>query len=145
VVDAPEPLAIAEPLVAEAGLDDRIQLHDGDLFTTDLPDGADVALLSGVVLIKSEADCRTLFDKAYDALEPAGLMIVQDFMRLDHSPRRRFLDTMMDLYVLVGFDPGASDRPGALYEAWLADAGFTAVQGTPLPTQLAVITAEKPG
>jgi len=143
VIDAPEPLAIASPLVAEAGLEDRVTLVEGDLFDGDLPTGADVVLLSGVVLIKSEAECRTLFERAHDALGPSGLMILQDFMRLDDSPRRRFLDTMMDLYVLIGFDPGSADRPGAIYEQWLTDAGFTDVKGTPLPTQLAVITAQK--
>lgn len=148
VIDAPEPLAIAKPLVAEAELEDRIDLVAGDMFDpgvyADLPDGADVALVSGVVLIKPEADCRELFRRAHALLDESGLMIVQDFMRLDDSPRRRFLDTMMDLYVLIGFDPGSADRPGEVYEAWLADAGFVDISGIPLPTQLAVITAEKP-
>ncbi|MDH3679651.1 MAG: methyltransferase, partial [Acidimicrobiia bacterium] len=148
VIDAPEPLAIAEPLVAEAELEDRIELLAGDLFDpdlyADLPDGADAALISGVVLIKPEAACRTLFGLAHAMLDESGLMIVQDFMRLDESPRRRFLDTMMDLFVLIGFDPGSADRPGEVYEAWLADAGFVDISGIPLPTQLAVITAEKP-
>lgn len=145
VIDAPEPLAVAEPLVAEAGLSDRISLQEGDVFDSDMPSGADAALVSGVVLIKSEPECRELFGRAHEILEPSGLMIVQDFMRLDDSPRRRFLDTMMDLYVLIGFDPGAADRPGAVYEEWLAEAGFEDIHGTPLPTQLAVITANKPG
>lgn len=148
VIDAPEPLAIAESLVEEAGLEDRIELVAGDLLNsalyTDLPDRADAALISGVVLIKPEDECRALFRRAHDMLDESGLMIVQDFMRLDDSPRRRFLDTMMDLYVLVGFDPGSADRPGELYQAWLADAGFVDICGVPLPTQLAVITAEKP-
>lgn len=145
VIDAPEPLAIAEPLVAEAGLSDRITLQEGDVFATDLPSGADAALISGVVLIKSESECRKLFGRAHEVLEPGALMIVQDFMRLDDSPRRRFLDTMMDLYVLMAFDPGAGDREGAVYEEWLADAGFGDVRGIPLPTQLAVITARRQG
>lgn len=148
VIDTPEPLAIAKPLVAEAELDDRIELVVGDLFDpelyADLPTGADAALISGVVLIKTEAECRSLFRRAHDLLDDSGLMIVQDFMRLDDSPGRRLLDTMMDLYVLIGFDPGSADRPGEVYEAWLADAGFVDISGIPLPTQLAVITAEKP-
>ncbi|MGI9598209.1 MAG: methyltransferase, partial [Acidimicrobiales bacterium] len=148
VIDAPEPLAIAEPLVAEAELDDRIELVVGDLFDpelyADLPAGADAALISGVVLIKTEAECRSLFRRAHDLLDESGLMIVQDFMRLDDSPGRRLLDTMLDLYVLIGFDPGSADRPGEVYEAWLEDAGFVDISGIPLPTQLAVITAEKP-
>lgn len=144
VIDAEEPLAIARPLVEEQGLQDRITLVEGDFHSANLGDDNEVVLISGVVLIKSEQECRTLFRRAYDALVPGGLMIVQDFMRIDHSEKRRFLDTMMDMYVLVGFDPDAGDRYGDEYAAWLADTGFTSIQQIPLPTQLAIITAEKP-
>lgn len=144
VIDAPEPLAVAGPLVAEQNLQDRITLQEGDFHTVDLGSDSDVILISGVVLIKSEDDCRRLFRRAYDALLPGGLVIVQDFMRIDHSAKRRFLDTMMDMYVVVGFDPGAGDRYGDEYAAWLTDTGFERINQIPLPTQLAIITAEKP-
>lgn len=144
VIDAKEPLAIAQPLVEAENLQDRITFVEGDMNTIDLDDDNDVVMISGVVLIKSEAECRHIFRRAYQALAPGGLVIVQDFMRVDHSDKRRFLDTMMDMYVLVGFDPGAGDRYGDEYAAWLADAGFTNAQQIPLPTQLAIITADKP-
>jgi hypothetical protein len=137
-------LAIAQPLVAKQHLQDRIILIEGDMNVITLDTDYDVVMISGVVLIKSEADCRHVFRRAYDALVPGGLIIVQDFMRIDHSEKRRFLDTMMDMYVLVGFDPGAGDRYGDAYAAWLTDTGFTNPNQIPLPTQLAIITAEKP-
>jgi ubiquinone/menaquinone biosynthesis C-methylase UbiE len=144
VIDAKEPLAIAKPLVEAQNLQDRITLIEGNMNTIDLDKDNDVVLISGVVLIKSEDDCRRVFRRAYDALKPGGLIIVQDFMRIDHSEKRRFLDTMMDMYVVVGFDPGASDRYGDEYVAWLQDTGFEHINPIPLPTQLAIITAEKP-
>ena len=144
VVDAAEPLEIARPLVEAAHLQDRISLVEADFYEADLGTDSDVVLISGVVLIKSEEDCRSLFRRAYGALRPGGLIIVQDFMRIDQSDKRRFLDTMMDLYVLVGFDPGAADRYGDQYAGWLTEAGFTSISQIPLPTQLAIITAEKP-
>lgn len=144
VIDAKEPLAIAKPLVEAQDLQDRITLVEGDMNTIDLGKDNDVVLISGVVLIKSEDDCRRMFRRAYDALKPGGLIIVQDFMRIDHSEKRRFLDTMMDMYVVVGFDPGAGDRYGDEYAMWLTDTGFDNINPIPLPTQLAIITAEKP-
>jgi cyclopropane fatty-acyl-phospholipid synthase-like methyltransferase len=120
VIDAKEPLAIAQPLVKAANLQDRITLVEGDMNTIDLDDDNDVVMISGVVLIKSEKECRHIFHRAYQALAPGGLIIVQDFMRVDHSDKRRFLDTMMDMYVLVGFNPGAGDRYGDEYATWLA-------------------------
>jgi ubiquinone/menaquinone biosynthesis C-methylase UbiE len=144
VVDAKEPLAIAQPLVEAHHLQDRITLIEGNMHTIDLGRDSDVVLISGVVLIKSEDDCRRIFRRAFDALKPGGLIIVQDFMRIDHSEKRRFLDTMMDMYVVVGFDPGAGDRYGDDYAAWLQDTGFNHINPIPLPTQLAIMTAEKP-
>ena len=50
---------------------------------------------------------------------------------------------MMDMYVLIGFDPGAGDRHGDEYATWLSEAGFVGVRQIALPTQLAIITAER--
>ena len=144
VVDRKEPLAVASPLVEEHGLQDRISLLEGDFFEAHLDRGFDVALISGVVLIKPEADSRRLFKLAYDLLNPGGLVIVQDYMRIDPSPARKRLDTLEDLYVLVVFDPGAGDREGEEIASWLGDAGFQNTEMIPLPTQLALVTGEKP-
>jgi precorrin-6B methylase 2 len=144
VVDQAEPLAIARPLVEAAGLQDRITLVPGDFNTVELATDYDVALISGVVLIKSEAACRAVFRRALGALKPGGLVIVQDFMRVDHSAARSFLDTMMDMYVVVGFDPGAGDRFGDEVAGWLVAEGFTNTRQIPLPTQLALVLADKP-
>ena len=144
VIDRKEPLEIARPLVEGHRLQDRITLIEGDFLEMDLGNDSDVALISGVVLIKSEPECRQVFQRAYDALVPGGMLLLQDFMRIDHSARRSLLDIMMDMYVLVGFDPGAGDRHGDEYAAWLTDAGFINIEQIPLPTQLALITAEKP-
>ena len=104
----------------------------------------DVVLISGVVLIKSEAECRSLFKLAYDALKPGGLGIVQDFMRIDHSPQRSFMDSLMDIYVLIAFDPGAGDRFGDEIGGWLGDAGFSGIELKPLLTHLALVLGHKP-
>ena len=86
VVERKEPLSIAKPLVEEHRLQDRILLLEGDFFDLELDRDFDTALISGVVLIKSEEDCRRMFKLAYDVLLPGGLVIVQDYMRLDYSP-----------------------------------------------------------
>ena len=144
VVDQKEPLAIAKPLVEESNLQDRITLLEGDFFDTHPGTGYDVCLISGVVLIKPEEDSRRLFKFALDILAPGGLVVIQDYMRIEDHPERRRLDTMEDLYVLVAFSPGAGDREGGEVAAWLEDAGFINTETIPLPTQLGLVTAEKP-
>ena len=137
-------MSIARPLIEEQGLEGRINLVEGDFYTTDLGTDSDVVLISGVVLIKAEEECRRLFRLAYDAMVPGGIIIVQDFMRVDHSPNRALMDTLMDMYVLLAFDPGAGDRFGEEYVSWLEDTGFREPRMVPLPTHLALITAQKP-
>ena len=144
VVDQKEPLSIAKPLVEESDLQERITLVEGDFFDTHLGNGYDVCLISGVVLIKPEADSRRLFKFAFDILEPGGLVVIQDYMRMEDYPERRRLDTMEDLYVLVAFSPDAGDREGQEVASWLEDAGFKNTKTIPLPTQLGLVTAEKP-
>lgn len=144
VVDRKEPLSIAQPLVEAHHLQNRITLVEGDFYTTELGTDYDVVLISGVILIKSEADCRRVLSYAYEALVPGGVLIVQDYMSIDRSPERQRLDTLEHLYVMVAFDPGAADREGDEVAAWLHDAGFHNPTLIPLPTQLGLITAEKP-
>jgi hypothetical protein len=72
------------------------------------------------------------------------MVIIQDYMRVDHSPERSKLDTLEDMYVLVSFDPGAGNREGAEVSSWLEDVGYQNIEMIALPTQLALITAEKP-
>ncbi len=135
---------MARRLVDENKLSDRITLIEGDMNTIELDDDYDIVLISGVVLIVAEEMCRRVFHRAYNALRPGGLIIVQDYMQIDHSPKRHFLDMMMDLYVLIAFAPNAGDRKGDEVASWLTEAGFTNPKQIPLPTHLALIIAEKP-
>ena len=144
VVDRKEPLSIARPLVEEHYLQDRITFLEADLFKAVLEKDFDAALISGVVLIMSENDCHRLFELAYNALRPGGLIVVQDYMRVDYSPERIKLDTLENMYIKLAFGPDAEDRDGELLASWLGDAGFQNPKMIPLPTQLALITAEKP-
>ena len=145
VVDQKEPLAVARPLVAEHNLQSQIELREGDFFNLELEKDYDVVLISCVILITSEEESRDLFKLAYKCLSPGGLVIVQDYMRLDHSPKRKRLDTLINLYVKVAFSPKAADRDGDEVASWLLDTGFTNLKRVPVPTQLAIMTAQRPG
>ncbi len=144
VVDQKEPLVVAKPLVEADNLQDQITLVEGSFFDTLVGTGYDVCLISGVVLIKPEEDCRRLFKVAFDILDPGGLVVIQDYMHIEDDPRRKRLDTLEDLYVLVVFDPGAGDREGAEVASWLEEVGFQNTETIQLPTQLGLVTAEKP-
>ncbi len=144
IVDQKEPLEMARDLINESKLADRISLIEGDFNNIELGTDYDVVLISGVVCIKSPKECRAVFQRAYNALLPNGIVIVQDFMRLDHSHQRNDFDTMMNLYLKLAFDPGANDYEGKEVISWLTEVGFVENNPSPLPTQLGIITARKP-
>ena len=144
VIDQKEPISIARGLVRERNLERRIRLVEGDFFEADLGEGYDVALISGVVVIKSKEDCLRLFRLAYEYLEPGGTIIIQDFMRIESTPERTRLDTLENLYVMVVFDSQAGDRQGTEVAGWLEEAGFQNPRLVPVPAQLVLLIAEKP-
>lgn len=144
VVDQKEALASAIPLIDEQNLQNQITLVEGDFNTIDLDPDYDVVLISGVVCTKSDAECRHLFQRAYNALIPQGLIIVQDFLQIGRGSSQQFLDIMMDLYLKIAFNPEASDRLGDEVQSWLTDLGFINPQQIALPTQYALILAQKP-
>jgi len=144
VVDYKEPLRIARTLVAEHNLQDRISFLEGNAFEVNLTQDYNAALISGVVLITSEEASRRMFKLAHEVLVPDGIIMIQDYMRLDHSPKRKRLDTMENMYVMVAFDPRAQDRESEEVVSWLEDGGFINPKMIPIPTQPALITAEKP-
>ncbi|HIE01811.1 MAG TPA: methyltransferase domain-containing protein [Thiotrichaceae bacterium] len=144
VIDQKESLDMARKIVDEHDLADRITLVEGDFNTIELDSNYDAILISGVIVLHSEEENHQIFRRAYNALLPGGLIIVQDFMRIDHNPTRKLFDTMMDLYLLVGYTPKGGDRDGDEIASWLKDTEFVNVKQIPLPTQLALIIAEKP-
>ena len=143
LIDQKEPLEIARILINENKLSDRITLIEADMNTVALDNDYDVVLISGVVLISDEAMCQRIFSRANKALRSGGIIIIQDYMQIDQSAKRHFLDMMMDLYVLVSFAPNAADRKGDEIVSWLNNAGFINAKQIPLPTHLALIIAEK--
>nr|VFJ90863.1 MAG: Ubiquinone/menaquinone biosynthesis C-methylase UbiE [Candidatus Kentron sp. H]VFJ91891.1 MAG: Ubiquinone/menaquinone biosynthesis C-methylase UbiE [Candidatus Kentron sp. H]VFJ98547.1 MAG: Ubiquinone/menaquinone biosynthesis C-methylase UbiE [Candidatus Kentron sp. H] len=144
LVDQTEPLQIARRLVKDAGLAQRITLIEADMHTVRLDKQYDAVLISGVVLLQSEAENRSIFQRAFEFLRPGGLIIIQDYLRLEYGDARHYLDTMMDLYVQLCFTPKAGDWRGTDIEVWMRDAGFTEIRKIPVPTHLAIMTAEKP-
>lgn len=143
LLDAKEPLELAQQLIDEKNLGERVVLKEGDFHTVKLERDYDVVLISGVVCVTSEEENRKIFSRAIDVLEPGGKIIIQDFMQIGENKQKHFLDTMMDMYLKIAFNPGAGDFSSEDIIGWLTDAGFVNFKQTLLPTQLNVITAEK--
>ncbi|VFM95093.1 MAG: Ubiquinone/menaquinone biosynthesis C-methylase UbiE [Candidatus Kentron sp. G] len=144
IVDQTEPLQIARQLVKDADLEQRITLIEADMHTVQLSEQYDAVLMSGIFVLQSEAENRHILRRTFDLLRPGGIIIIQDYLRLEYGQERHYLDTMMDLYIQLCFVPKAGNWHGADIEVWIRDAGFTDIRKIPVSTHLEIMTAEKP-
>lgn len=78
VFDRPEVLKVAAEMVAEYGVADRVQLWPGDMFVDPLPADSDIVLLSNILHDWDVPACRTLVNRAADALRPGGRLWIHD-------------------------------------------------------------------
>ena len=87
VLDVPGVLEVTRELIDMSGVADRVALMPGNYLTSSFGSGYDVALLSGMMHRETQANCRLLLRKAFEALEPGGLVIVSDVFFDDDSKR----------------------------------------------------------
>jgi len=79
VLDSKETLEIAGENIREAGLEDRIRLLPGDVFTQALGGPYDFVLVSNLVHSFSDDENACLVDKIAAALNPEGRLCIKDF------------------------------------------------------------------
>jgi len=130
VCDLPTTRAFAERTIAAHGLADRIAFAAVDYETDPVPGDFDVAWLSHVLHGESPAGASRLLRKAADALQPGGLLLVQEFILGDARDGPLF-PALFSLNMLVG-TPGGQAYSGAELAAMLETAGATGVRRLPL-------------
>ena len=84
VLDLPEAVAHAAPLLAAEGMGDRVVLRSGDALVDDLGTEAyDVIFMMSLVHHFDDATNRTLMRRVADALRPGGVAVIGDSIRLE--------------------------------------------------------------
>lgn len=81
--DLPVVIEMTRDRLSKSSIADRIQYAEGDYNTDTLPLGHDVALLSAIIHINGRGKNRSLFAKAFEALNPNGLLIIRDHVMED--------------------------------------------------------------
>ena len=130
VFDLPGTKPFAEETIGRFGLSDRIAFAPGDYLTSPLPGHFDVIWLSHILHAENPANCRRIIDKAVDALEADGFMIIHDFFLHDTMDAPLF-PTLFALNMLLGTDGGQAYSQ-AQVEAMLKEAGLQAIERLPL-------------
>ncbi len=144
VLDLPGVTQIAEELIAQAGLGDRVQTLAGSAIDTEWGVAEyDGILFSGVLHQMNGETIQKLFEKAYTALQPGGKLVVSDIM-LDATKTQPVFATLFSLQMLLTSEQGAVFSATECID-WLEKAGFTSAQAQTLPPPLpyVVVTGRK--
>lgn len=123
------------------GLQGRVTTRAGDCVTDPIGTGFDVVLYFSVAHNQAAADNAAVLAKCAAALNPGGLLVVQDYLA-DHMPKD--YGAAFDLTLLL--EVGTHTHRLADFERWIADAGLVDCRHRVLrPAAMgSVLTAKKP-
>ncbi len=144
VLDLPPVVAIAGELIAQQGMAERVKTLPGSYHETPFPQGVDVVNFFGMMHQESPEDIRKLLRKAYDALEPGGLVQVLDMMTDGTRTEPKFS-------TLFGVNMALTTKNGWVFsdadlKGWMEEAGFRNFSCRPVPPPMPhwLATASKP-
>ncbi len=101
VYDLASTRPFAEKTIASFGLGDRINFVEGDFISDDVPGGFDVAWLSHILHGEGPEGCAVILQRAVAALEPGGMLMVQEFI-LDNKMDGPLFPALFSLNMLLG-------------------------------------------
>jgi demethylspheroidene O-methyltransferase len=142
--DLPGVVPVARAAFADQGWQGRSTVHGGDFTQDPLPMGADIATLIRVIYDHPDARAMTILRAVYRALPPGGtLLLAEPMAGAPGAPRMG--DAYFGFYLLAM--RGGRSRTAADLSALVQAAGFERVRElpTPIPLQVGVLVARKPG
>jgi hypothetical protein len=142
VFDMPSVVPIAQEMVAEAGLADRITVETADILDQPLPGGFDIATARNLFQVLSADQNQKAANNIAAALPSGGTFFlighICDDSRL--SPENC---VGMNMNFLNMFDDGEAYTE-TRYRNWLGEAGFAGINREPFMQSMSLIQASKP-
>ncbi len=144
VYDLPTTRSFAEGTIARFDLSRRISFTSGDFNEDPVPSGFDAAWLSHILHSDGPATCAALLNKAVAALNPGGVLMVQEFI-LDDAGNAPLFPALFSLNMLLGTAAGQAYSEGEL-SRMMTEAGLTEVTrlAIDLPNGAGILRGRKP-
>ncbi|BCS53834.1 methyltransferase [Geobacter sp. SVR] len=144
VYDLPSTRRFAEETIARFGLGERIAFNDGDFINSGIEGRYDVAWLSHILHGESPDSCAVILRKAISALEPGGIILVQEFI-LEDTKDGPLFPALFSLNMLLGTPAGQAYSQAELLDM-LAAAGAVDLRRLPvdLPNGAGIIAGSVP-
>ena len=125
ILDLPQTIEVAKEIVADFGLEERIECKVGDVYNDlMLPFGNDVDLffVSNVIHQEGYEENTRLMKRLYNNLVPGGRVVINDVM-VDETRTHPENGALFSVNMLVGTERGRSYTRGEI-ESLLTNAGF---------------------
>lgn len=105
IFDYPTTRPFAEKTIERFALSERIAFAAGDITTDAIGSDFDVVWISHLLHSEGPESCHDIVAKATEALEPEGLLLIQDFF-LDDNGTAPLHSTLFSLNMLIGTQEG---------------------------------------
>jgi ubiquinone/menaquinone biosynthesis C-methylase UbiE len=126
-LDWPNVNAVAKKANKERGLDGKIRFIDGEHHTAPIETNYyDLVLASNFCRFESPRGNQELFAKAYSALKPGGIFVVNDFVPNEERTEPTFA-LRFSVYTLT-HTPEGECWTLSQYSEWLQKAGFKSIE-----------------
>ena len=146
ILDLPEAVAAAAPILAAAGMGERVVHRAGDARAEDLGTEAwDLILVAQLVHHLDAAANADLVRRAAGALKPGGRLAILDVFRPESPGAGGQAGALLDLYFAITSDSGT--WPAGTIAGWCRSAGLRPGRTIHLRTTpgISVATASRPG
>ena len=145
VLDLAPVVAIAEEIIADFGVSDRIRFISGNYKETAFGEGYDAVLMSGILHRETGETCRALLDKAFGCLTSGGVLYVADVFFEDEQKVSPPFATLFALNMLLTSESGGAHAITEMV-AWMEQSGFEDVEVKPLPPPMphSILLGRKP-
>lgn len=131
VFELPAAAEVAQEIIANEGMSDRVEVRVGDFQKEPLGQGHHLILLFGVLVSETPAGKLELLRKAHAALVPGGRVAIREFF-LDPDNPDTNMAAIFSLQMLLSTGAGNLTTRAQL-EGWLREAGFAEIRQVELP------------
>ena len=123
ILDLPEAIEQAAPLLARLGLGERVRHRAGNALTDDFGENQyDIVLMSSLAHHFNDEQNRAVAQKVARALRPGGVYIVNEFIRPETGAKPELVGGSTDLF--YGMTSTAGNYSVAEIQAWQQAAGL---------------------
>ncbi len=126
VFDLPNVIPLTREYIAKEGLDDKIDLVEGNYEHDEFGGGFDLVFFSAIIHANSPELNQELMHKSFRALNSGGRVVVNDFI-MDEDRTSPVFGAFFALNMLVGTEKGDTYTESEIGD-WMTKAGFNDIQ-----------------